>query len=421
MIIDIVMPKMGESITEGTILEWRKEVGDPIALDEILLEIGTDKVDSEIPSPAEGVVVEILAKPNDVVEVGKVIAKIDNETESATPTKIVDKLEKSLIDNSLTYESTASDVSSPKSNIGKKKFYSPVVMKIATKNQLSLTDLEQIPGTGRGGRVTKKDVLFYIDENKKSEPIFSKNKSNVPIQESKVIPVSEEEMSHMRQKISKHMVESLSTSAHVYVMTEVDMSRIVEFISLNEVFFKTQESYNLTYTPFIVQATAEALSKFPKMNASVEGSKIIYHKNVNIGLAVSIKQGLVVPSLTNCEEKNFLGFCRSVNDIASRSRQGEIGPDELSGTTFSITNFGVFGVTTGTPIINQPNVGILGVGAIQKKPVVIEDKKGDSIGIRSMMTLTLGFDHRLIDGAEGSEFIISIKTNLEKMNLELQF
>ena len=421
MIIDIVMPKMGESITEGTILEWRKEVGDPIALDEILLEIGTDKVDSEIPSSAEGIVVEILAKPNDVVEVGKVIAKIDNETESATPTKIVDKLEKSLIDNSLSYESTASDVSSPKSNIGKKKFYSPVVMKIATKNQLSLTDLEQIPGTGRGGRVTKKDVLFYIDENKKSEPIFSKNKSNVLIQESKVIPDSEEEMSHMRQKISKHMVESLSTSAHVYVMTEVDMSRIVEFISLNEVFFKNQESYNLTYTPFIVQATAEALSKFPKMNASVEGSKIIYHKNVNIGLAVSIKQGLVVPSLTNCEEKNFLGFCRSVNDIASRSRQGEIGPDELSGTTFSITNFGVFGVTTGTPIINQPNVGILGVGAIQKKPVVIEDKKGDSIGIRSMMTLTLGFDHRLIDGAEGSEFIISIKTNLEKMNLELQF
>ena len=421
MIIDIVMPKMGESITEGTILEWRKEVGDPIALDEILLEIGTDKVDSEIPSSAEGIVVEILAKPNDVVEVGKVIAKIDNETESATPTKIVDKLEKSLIDNSLSYESTASDVSSPKSNIGKKKFYSPVVMKIATKNQLSSTDLEQIPGTGRGGRVTKKDVLFYIDENKKSEPIFSKNKSNVPIQESKVIPDSEEEMSHMRQKISKHMVESLSTSAHVYVMTEVDMSRIVEFVSLNEVSLKNQESYSLTYTPFIVKATAEALSKFPKMNASVVGSKIIYHKSINIGLAVSIKQGLVVPALTNCEEKNFLGFCRSVNDIANRSRQGKLGPDELSGSTFSITNFGVFGVTTGTPIINQPNVGILGVGAIQKKPVVIENKQGDSIGIRSMMTLTLGFDHRLIDGAEGSEFIIKIKTNLETMNLHLQF
>ena len=421
MIIDIVMPKMGESITEGTILEWRKEVGDPIALDEILLEIGTDKVDSEIPSSAEGIVVEILAKPNDVVEVGKVIAKIDNETESASPTKIVDKLEKSLIDNSLSYESTASDVSSPKSNIGKKKFYSPVVMKIATKNQLSSTDLEQIPGTGRGGRVTKKDVLFYIDENKKSEPIFSKNKSNVPIQESKVIPDSEEEMSHMRQKISKHMVESLSTSAHVYVMTEVDMSRIVEFVSLNEVSLKNQESYSLTYTPFIVKATAEALSKFPKMNASVEGSKIIYHKSINIGLAVSIKQGLVVPALTNCEEKNFLGFCRSVNDIANRSRQGKLGPDELSGSTFSITNFGVFGVTTGTPIINQPNVGILGVGAIQKKPVVIENKQGDSIGIRSMMTLTLGFDHRLIDGAEGSEFIIKIKTNLETMNLHLQF
>ncbi len=421
MIIDIVMPKMGESITEGTILEWRKEVGDPIALDEILLEIGTDKVDSEIPSSAEGVLVEILAKPNDVIEVGKVIAKIDNEIESAAPTKIVDKLEKSPINNSLTNQPTMPDVSKPKANVEKKKFISPVVMKIATKNQLSLIELEKIPGTGRGGRVTKKDILLYIDKNKNSEPIFSKSKANESIQESKVMPMNEEEMSQMRKKISKHMVESLSTSAHVYVMTEVDMSRIVEFVSLNEVFFKNQESYNLTYTPFIVKATAEALSKFPKMNASVEGSKIIYHKNINIGLAVSIKQGLVVPSLTNCEEKNFLGFCRSVNDISSRSRQGEIGPDELSGSTFSITNFGIFGVTTGTPIINQPNVGILGVGAIQKKPVVVEDKNGNSIGIRSMMTLTLGFDHRLIDGAEGSEFIISIKTNLETMNLELQF
>mgnify|MGYP001386314921 CR=1 FL=1 len=420
MIIDIVMPKMGESITEGTILEWRKEVGDPIALDEILLEIGTDKVDSEIPSSAEGVLVEILAKPNDVIEVGKVIARIDNEIESAAPTKIVDKLEKSPTDNSPTDDSTMPDVSKPKANVEKKKFISPVVMKIATKNQISLIELEKIPGTGRGGRVTKKDILLYIDKNKNSEPIFSKSKANESIQESKVMPMNEEEMSHMRKKISKHMVDSLSTSAHVYVMTEVDMSRIVEFVSLNEVFFKNQESYNLTYTPFIVKATAEALSKFPKMNASVEGSKIIYHKNINIGLAVSIKQGLVVPSLTNCEEKNFLGFCRSVNDIASRSRQGEIGPDELSGSTFSITNFGIFGVTTGTPIINQPNVGILGVGAIQKKPVVVEDKNGNSIGIRSMMTLTLGFDHRLIDGAEGSEFIISIKTNLETMNLELQ-
>ena len=295
MIIDIVMPKMGESITEGTILEWRKEVGDPIALDEILLEIGTDKVDSEIPSSAEGVVVEILAKPNDVVEVGKVIAKIDNESESAAPIKIVDKPEEGLIDNSLTFESTIPDVSNPKANIEKKKFYSPVVMKIATKNQLSLTDLEQILGTGRGGRVTKKDVLFYIDEIKKHEPTSLENKSNESTQASKVGPVNEEEMSHMRQKISKHMVESLSTSAHVYVMTEVDMSRIVEFVSLNEVSFKNQESYSLTYTPFIVKATVEALSKFPKMNASVEGSKIIYHKDINIGLAVSVKQGLVVP------------------------------------------------------------------------------------------------------------------------------
>ena len=228
-------------------------------------------------------------------------------------------------------------------------------------------------------------------------------------------------MSHMRQMISKHMVESLSTSAHVYVVTEVNMSKIVKFVSLNEVSFKSQELYNLTYTPFIVRATIQALNKFPKMNASIKDSKVVYHKNINIGLAVSIEQGLMVPSLYKCEEKNFLGICRSVNDIANRARNGEISPDELSGSTFSITNFGIFGVTLGTPIINQPNVGILGVGTIKKKPVVIEDIRGDSIGIRSMMTLSLGFDHRLIDGADGSKFISCIKTNLENMNLDFKF
>ena len=236
-----------------------------------------------------------------------------------------------------------------------------------------------------------------------------------------IVTSDDEEMSHMRQMISKHMVNSLSTSAHVYVMTDVDMSRIVEFVRMNETAFKIQESYNLTYTPFVVKATVQALLEFPKMNASIDESKIKYHKNVNIGLAVSVEQGLMVPSIFNCEEKNFLGFCRSVNDIASRTREGKINPDELLGSTFSITNFGVFGVTLGTPIINQPNVGILGVGAVKKRPVVVEDIHGDSIGIKSMMMLSLGFDHRLIDGAEGSKFINTIKRNLETMPLELKF
>jgi len=422
MIIDVVMPKMGESITEGTILEWKKQVGDSIAMDEILLEIGTDKVDSEIPSSAEGVIVEILAKPNDIIEVGKVIAKIDS---GKKPSKSNDSFEKP--DESLSadipeiVDKVPKDHSNAMNNQKRKKFFSPVVMKIVAENQLSINELEKISGTGRGGRVTKKDILLYIDEKEKLEPVNLKKDSYDKVQKSMIIKSNDEEMSHMRQMISKHMVDSLSTSAHVYVMTDVDMSRIVEFVKSNEAAFKNQESYNLTYTPFVVQATVQALLEFPKMNASIDDTKIIYHRNVNIGLAVSIEEGLIVPSLSHCEEKNFLGICRSVNDIASRARRRKINPDELSGSTFSITNFGVFGVNLGTPIINQPNVGILGVGAIKKRPVVVEDVDGDSIGIKNMMILSLGFDHRLIDGAEGSKFINSIKRNLETMSLEFNF
>ena len=421
MIIDVIMPKMGESITEGTILEWKKQVGDKIELDEILLEIGTDKVDSEIPSSASGVIIELLAEPNDVIEVGKVIAKIDSKKHAEELSADSKKLDESLIEKSsdpIEQRNTA-----PPNNdieLKDKKFFSPVVMKIVAENQLSLTELEKIPGTGRSGRVTKKDVLRYISQNEDSKS-YNFIESGDLTQESKVPSSNEEEMSHMRQMISRHMVNSLSTSAHVHVMTDVDMSRIVEFVRMNETDFKVQESYNLTYTPFVVKATVEALLEFPKMNASIDESKIKYHKNVNIGLAVSIEQGLMVPSIFNCEEKNFLGFCRSVNDIASRTREGKINPDELSGSTFSITNFGVFGVTLGTPIINQPNVGILGVGAVKKRPVVVEDINGDSIGIKSMMILSLGFDHRLIDGAEGSKFINTVKRNLETMPLELKF
>ena len=422
MIIDVVMPKMGESITEGTILEWKKQIGDSIAMDEILLEIGTDKVDSEIPSSAEGVIVEILAKPNDVIKVGKVIAKIDSQKESSKSDDFIEKTNESLsVDSPEIIEKISTDYPKPINHQKDKKFFSPVVMKIVNEHQIALSELEKISGTGRGGRVTKKDILLYIDEKKKPEPINLKNDSLDRVQKEMMITSNDEEMSHMRQMISKHMVDSLSTSAHVYVMTDVDMSRIVEFVKLKEASFKNQELYNLTYTPFVVQATIQALLEFPKMNTSIEGTKIKYHKNINIGLAVSIEHGLMVPSILHCEEKNFLGICRSVNDIANRAREGRINPDELSGSTFSITNFGVFGVTLGTPIINQPNVAILGVGAIKKRPVVVEDLDGDLIGIKHIMVLSLGFDHRLIDGAEGSKFINSIKRKLETMPLEFNF
>ena len=417
MIIEIVMPKMGESINEGTIIEWRKEVGEKIELDEILLEIGTDKVDSEIPSSAAGVVVEILAKPNDVKEVGEVIAKIDTDdkenkkiTDSGNSKENSEKKsnQEIIVSSVLDKKKTTYDTTNKKDKV----FYTPVVMKIAAENELSLNQLEQINGTGRSGRVTKKDILSYLDSPLLPPKIDLKSNKNLNTQSNRT-----EEMHHMRKIISRHMIESLNTSAHVYVMTEVDMTSIVDFVVKENEKFKEREGYNLTYTPFIVNSVVKSLKEYPEMNSSLSGTTINYHREINIGIAVAIDNGLLVPSIANCEERNFLGLCRSVNDVAIRARDGGVNIDELSGTTFSITNFGIFGVSSGTPIINQPNVGILGVGAIKKQPVVIESEEGDSIAIRSMMILTLGFDHRLIDGAGGSRFIESIRKNIEEMEL----
>tara|TARA_B100001093_G_scaffold153981_1_gene146690 strand:+ start:565 stop:1833 length:1269 start_codon:yes stop_codon:yes gene_type:complete len=418
MIVDVVMPKMGESINEGTILEWRKKVGEKIKLDEILLEIGTDKVDSEIPSSAAGIVIEILAKPNDVIEVGEVIARIDTDSDvnvvinkpfeqKTVKTKDVEK--ESLPPKPPSSRSKTEIDNSP----NKKIFYTPVVMKIASEKEIPFNELESIQGSGRGGRITKKDILQYA-ENKTSSV-------SVPIHKTQAVSSTQsgrsEEMHHMRKMISKHMMDSLSTSAHVYVMTEVDMTSIVGFVKNEEKTFMQKEGFGLTYTPFILDSVVRALKEYPEMNSSINGTLVNYHRDINLGLAVAIDNGLMVPSISNCEEKNFLGLCRSVHDVAKRTREGNVDSDELSGTTFTITNFGVFGVTIGTPIINQPNVGILGVGTIKKQPVVIESTEGDSIAIRSMMVLTLGFDHRLIDGAGGSRFIESIRNHIETMDL----
>ena len=434
MIIDIVMPKMGESITEGTILEWRKKVGESIELDEILLEIGTDKVDSEIPSSAAGVVVEILAEPNDVKEVGEVIAKIDTDGSGATPTPPESAPEPEmaqtpeptpdLVAEPAPAPSTPKPISTPS---GEKKFYTPVVMKIVVEQGLSLNELELIQGSGRGGRVTKKDVLAYL-ENRGIAPaqtmadlVSAPTSVLAPQPVSSAVAGRTEEMHHMRKLIADHMRESIETSAHVYVMTEVDMTPIVDYVKMNGDSFVAREAFKLTYTPFMVDAVVKALQDFPEMNSSISGTSVTYHKNINVGIAVAIENGLMVPAIFNCEEKNFLGLCRSVNDVAKRTRSKQISTDELSGSTFTITNFGVFGVTVGTPIINQPNVGILGVGAIKKQPVVIESPQGDAIAIRSMMMLSLGFDHRLIDGAGGSKFIERIRHYLETMDLETIF
>lgn len=429
MVNDIIMPKMGESITEGTILEWRKKVGDKIELDEILLEIGTDKVDSEIPSSFSGTVVEILAKPNDVIEVGKVIARVDSETNDTVKDAIEQNQSNELSENHsknikkenfLEKTNAKPPEGSSKVKIkNKNNFFTPLVLKIASKNNISHSQLEKISGTGINQRVTKKDILDYLDSNndpikkpielnnqKKNEEIKLENNSRI------------EEMPKMRKLISDHMKQSLDTSAHVYLMSEVDMTQIVNFVSQKEDQFFLKEDYKLTYTPFIVEAVMKSLMDHPEMNASLFGTKIHYHKNINIGLAVALENGLIVPSIANCEEKNFLGISRSINIMARKARENRLSIDEIEGSTFSITNFGVFGISIGTPIINQPNTGILGIGAIKKQPVVIESGGVDSIAIRNMMILSLGFDHRLIDGSGGAKFLNSVKISLEGFNSE---
>ncbi len=412
MLVDIIMPKMGESITEGTIIEWRKKIGDNVEKDEIFLEIGTDKVDSEIPASVSGILVEILAEPNDVVDVGKVIGRINTDPKAVKETPVQDQSE-SIVPK----ETEASQMEKPVRKItvkklaGKRKsFFTPVVMKIAQDNNVPMEELDMVQGTGRGDRVTKKDLLAYLDD--RSGPELSHKLSMTD---------NVEEMEYMRKKIADHMRSSLDTAAHVHVMTEVDMTTIVDYVTAKEESFSSGEGFSLTYTPFIVTAVVKAIQRFPLMNSSLEDGNIVQKKNINIGIAVSIEDGLMVPVIEKCEEANFLGLCRRVRDITLRTRDKDLRPDELQGSTFSISNFGVFNVTMGTPIINQPNVGILGVGAIKKRPVVIETKAGDTIGIRSLMVLTLGFDHRLIDGAGGSQFIDAVRDELETMDLEQLF
>ena len=424
MVVDVIMPKMGESLTEGTILEWYKKPGETISQDETLLEIGTDKVDSEIPSPTAGTVVEILADVNAVIEVGVVIARID--TDGSTPvksrpkeeTKDIEKDEVSLSQqNSL--PSSKRGNTKQKSNKGE-SIFTPVVLKIATQKNLSLSELDSIQGSGRNGRITKKDLHAYLGTRSPVPPttIVKQELIKSAPTEIKSVPGKKEDIDHMRKLIAGHMRYSLDTSAHVHVMSEVDMTSIVDFVTENEKSFLEKEGLKLTYTPFIILATVQALKIFPEMNASLEnGDTVIYHKQVNIGLAVSVDNGLMVPTLLQCDEKSLLGLCKDVNDIAVRTRSKKISPDELQGSTFTITNFGVFGAIIGTPIINQPNVGILGTGAIKKQPVVVEREYTESIAITSIMMLTLGFDHRLIDGAGGARFIQEVKNNLETMKL----
>lgn len=426
MIIDVVMPKMGESITEGTILEWYKKIGDEIEQDETLLEIGTDKVDSEIPSPSSGVITMIMAEPNDVVDVGEVIARIETDSKSVNLEKIsklpadeklIEKPEVVVKEKDVQIKSEKKSLSISSSTKG--PILSPAVTKLANQEGISFSELALINGTGKSGRITKKDLEGYLSSGNRS---IDESSIQLPKESSLSFEFASnsktDKLDNMRKRISEHMRYSLNTSAHVHIMNEVDMTDIVDFVKKEEASFHSKEGFNLTITPFIIFSLAKVLNEMPELNSSLDGDLVIQHPQINMGIAVSVDGGLMVPSINNCDEKNLLGICRDLNDIVQKTRVKAINPDDLQGSTFTLSNFGVFGATIGTPIINQPNVGILGTGVIKKQPVVIEKNDLDIIAIRQMMMLSLGFDHRLIDGAGGALFLSKIKNILENFNFE---
>ncbi len=429
--VEVVMPQLGESLTEGTIVKWHKKPGEKVRKDETLLEISTDKVDSEIPSPASGVVTKLLFDEQKTVAVRTVIAVIDTEegaaVESAPPPP----------PQAAPAPARPAAPPTPKPAApAAARFYSPLVLNIARQENVSMGELEQIPGTGEGGRVSKKDILAYVESRKKGAPAPAPAPSPAPpaAQPQPAVPSAPRiesglkhvdtgdlvkkypgpryeilQMSNLLIKMSEHMVNSVRTSPHVYAVHECDMTRVDAARRKNAAAFEKREGFKLTFTPFICDAVIKTLKRFPLINSSVEGDKIILKRFVNLGMAVASENGLIVPVIKDADEKNFTGLARAVNDLATRTRSKRLTPADIEGGTFTITNYGVFGTTIGIPIINQPQVAILGTGAITRRAVVIND----AIAIRSMADFTLTFDHRIIDGALAGNFLEEVITILE--------
>ncbi len=429
---ELIMPKMGESIMEATILGWQKKEGDHVDLDETVLEIATDKVDTEVPSPVEGIITKILFKEGDVVAVGKAVAVIETENEIAQPVsetpatpQTVEKKETLITDSKDKLEpKPVIKLNKPESG----RFYSPLVLNIARKENIPMSMLDQIPGSGKNGRLTKKDLLAYLQSGQKVQsPVEEKTTTSeqhiVTPPEAPIAPVNHgpdveiEEMDRMRKLIAEHMVRSKHTSAHVTSFVEVDVNNIVTWRNKIKNEFLQREGQKITYTPIFIEAVVAALKMFPYVNASVDGNSIIKHKKFHIGMATALPGGnLIVPVIKNADQLNLVGLAKAVNDLANRARSGKLKPGETDGGTFTITNVGTFGNVMGTPIINQPQVAILAVGAIRKKPVVIESAQGDMIAIRHMMMLSLSYDHRLVDGAMGGAFVRRVADILEQFD-----
>ena len=438
--VELIMPKMGESIMEATILKWAKKPGDSIQLDETVLEIATDKVDSEIPSPVAGTLVEILYPEEAVVEIGKVIAIIETEAgqvaaspavaekpaEPAAPAPSIEKIAETLTEPLTKPAAAQATVAATDDN----RFYSPLVKSMAKEEGISQAELQQIPGTGSQGRVTKSDMAAYIQSRGKTSvatpapqpvsspaPAAEAAKSSPSFAENGSGHVEIIEMDRMRKLIADHMVMSKHTSPHVTSFVEADVTNLVTWREKNKRKFAEKYGENITFTPLFIEAVVKAIKDFPMINISLDGYKIIKKKDINIGMAAALPSGnLIVPVIKNADFLNLVGLTKTVNDLAARARENKLKPEEIQGGTFTLTNVGTFGNVMGTPIINQPQVAILATGSIKKKPAVLETELGDVIAIRHMMFLSLSYDHRVVDGSLGGSFLRRIADYLEKFD-----
>ena len=427
--LKVELPKMGESVAEATITTWLKSVGDKIEEDEPIVEIATDKVDSEVPSPCSGILKEALFSEGDIVQVGSIFAVIETDqnvgteieddkvelSEMEVESEILKPLEKEISEQIIV--ANTSD-----------RFYSPLVKSIAKKEKINQDELDQITGSGANGRVTKKDMLNYLDNKTNQTPISPIKQEKPKPQTPTVISTTSTvqngegeiiEMDRMRKMIADHMVHSVHTAPHVTSFVEADVTNLVLWRNKYKKEFENREGEKLTFTPIFIEAVAKALRDFPMVNSSIDGDKIIVKNNINIGMATALPSGnLIVPVINHADQLNLVGLAKKVNDLALRARNNQLKPDEISGGTYTISNVGTFGNVMGTPIINQPQSAILALGAIRKKPAVIESPTGDMIGIRHMMFLSHSYDHRNVDGALGGQFVRKVADYLENFNVE---
>lgn len=445
--VELIMPKMGESIMEATILKWLKSEGETFELDESVLEIATDKVDSDVPAPHAGTITKILFQEGDVVEVGKAIARYTTEAEVSstveTPVKKLAKKEEpvevaAISNGSTQIEAPVAVADAPVNvKVQSDRFYSPLVMNIARNEGIQMSELERIPGNGKNGRVTKKDILAYIKNRPDTNAAATNGTTTAPniqvktpevatngVKASVASPVFKEgqnveivEMDRMRKLIADHMVMSKSTSPHVTSFVEADVTNIVNWRNRVKADFQKKQGEKITFTPIFIEAVVKAIKDFPGVNVSVDGNNIIYKKDINVGMATALPSGnLIVPVIKNANHLNLLGITKKVNDLANRARANKLKPEEIQGGTFTMTNVGTFGNSMGTPIINQPQVAILATGSIKKKPAVLETKEGDVIAIRQMMFLSLSYDHRVVDGFLGGSFLRRVGDYLEQFD-----